>query len=357
MSETVKTPTIQDVARHASVSTATVSRALSNPERVSEEMREKVSLAVEATGYTLNQAARSLRMRNTKTILVALPNVSNPFFSPILGAIEKEATAQGYSVLVANCTPDEESKQRLRDYLRSNRADGLLLFDGSIPLQHLEGLFQDPKHPPIVVACEVIPNSPYSTVKTNNVEAAEQATQYLIDIGHTRIAHVAGPADNILGEERERGFRQAMAGARLKVWPDYVIEGGFTIDGGVRAARLLMSQDAPPTAVFCASDVTAIGFLSQAQEMGFRCPKEISVVGFDDIELAAHFSPPLTTVHQPTEDLGRLAAEALLDMLERNAARRSPARVMLHSELVIRGSAAPPRRSEQTVAANLRGIT
>jgi len=354
MSELIKNPTIQDVARHASVSTATVSRALSNPERVSEEMREKVNAAVEATGYTLNQAARSLRMRNTKTILVALPNVSNPFFSPILGAIEREAMEQGYSVLVANCTPDDASKQRLRDFLRSNRADGLLLFDGSIPLAHLKDLFQDPNHPPIVVACEAIADSPFSTVRTNNAEAAAQATQYLIDIGHARIAHVAGPNENILAIEREAGYRAAMAGARLKVWPDYVVEGGFTIDGGVRAARALMSLDAPPTAVFCASDVTAIGFLSQAQEMGFCCPKDISVVGFDDIELAPHFSPPLTTMHQPTEDLGRLATEALLSMLENNAARRRPTRVVLHSELIIRGSAAPPGRMEKVLGASPR---
>lgn len=340
-----KTPTIQDVARHACVSTATVSRALNNPERVSDVMRDKVNTAVQATGYTLNQAARSLRMRNTKTILVAMPNISNPFFSSILGAIESEAVTRGYSVLVANCTQDENSMERLQHYFRSNSADGLLLFDGSMSLPYLRQLFPDPERMPVVVACEEIPKSGFSTVKTNNFESSERATQYLIAQGHTRIAHVSAPRDNVLFNERGGGYHRALKNAHLISHEDYLVEGGFNIAGGIKAAQILMSLDTPPTAVFCANDETAIGFISQARKMGFSCPQDISVIGFDDIELAAHFVPSLTTIRQPREELGRLAAEALLDKLEGESSWQKTTRIVLQSELVARDSVAPPKTS------------
>lgn len=338
-----KTPTIQDVARQACVSTATVSRTLNNPECVSDKMRDKVNTAVRTTGYTLNQAARSLRMRSTRTILVAMPNISNPFFSSILGAIEKEAAMRGYSVLVANCTRDENNMERLQHYFRSNSADGLLLFDGSIPLPYLQQLFPDPDRMPVVVACEEIPKSGFSTVKTNNLEASERATQYLIAQGHTRIAHVSAPKDNVLCNERGDGYRRALKNAHLVLHEDYLVEGGFSIEGGIEAAQILMSLDAPPTAVFCANDETAIGFISQARTMGFSCPEDISVVGFDDIELAAHFVPALTTMRQPTETLGQMAAEALLDKLEGVSSWQKTTRIVLQSVLVARDSVAPPK--------------
>lgn len=337
-----KTPTIQDVARHASVSTATVSRALSAPELVSEAMRARVEAAVRATGYTLNQSARSLRSRTTRTILVALPNVSNPFFSPILDAVEREAAGRGYGVLVANSAQDETSHKRLRDYFHSHRADGLLLFDGSLPRTVLDTLFPDPGYTPVVVACEEIDQARYCTVKTDNPEAAARLTDHLIELGHRRIAHVAGPAGNSLAPEREAGFRRAVETAGLSLPGVYVAEGGFTIDSGVAAARRLMALPVPPTAVFCGNDEMAMGFISQARSMGFSCPGDVSVAGFDDIEIAVHFAPPLTTVRQPTDELGRLAAQALLDRLEGQAGWEHPTRIVLRSQLIVRGSTAPP---------------
>lgn len=315
---------------------------MSKPERVSEGTRARVKEAVRATGYTLNQAASSLRKRGTKTILVALPNVSNPFFSPILGAVERVAAARGYGVLVANCTPGKNDTPRLQEYFRSNRADGLLLLDGTMDRDYLQGLFPDPDYLPIVVACEEIPDAGLFTVKTNNDESAAQATEHLIGLGHMRIAFISGPQGNILSREREQGFRQAMQQANLEVPTEYIAHGDFTIEGGMEATGVLLSLETPPTAVFCADDETALGVISAARNMGISCPQDISVVGFDDIEVASHYMPPLTTISQPKPELGRIAIEALLDMLENDSAQQVPSRIILRSELVIRESTAPP---------------
>ena len=342
MIEMKKTPTIQDVARIANVSTATVSRALSSPERVRADTRERISEAVRQTGYTLNQTARSLRQRTARTILVALPDIRNPFFSTILDAIERQAALRGYGVLVVNRFSGADAAGRLQDYFRSNRADGLLLLDGSLSQKQLLALTGEPAHVPLVVACEEIPASPFHTVKTDNRYAAELATRHLIGLGHRRIGHILGPAANVLTGERETGFSAALAAAGLERRAEWIFEGNFEMDCGVAAANRFAALPQRPTAIFAANDETAIGFLSGLRKHGIACPQEVSVVGFDDLAVSAHFSPPLTTMRQPREALGRLAAEALIDLIEGERRIRVPLRQVLSSELIVRDSTACP---------------
>lgn len=349
-----KTPTIQDVARFAQVSTATVSRALSSPERVSEGTRLRISEAVRVTGYTLNQAARSLRQRTARTILVALPDIRNTFFSTILDAIEREAALRGYGVLVANRFSGLDAGRRLHEYFLSNRADGLLLLDGSIDLEQLLVLTRAPVSVPLVVACEEIPNSPFHTVKTDNSYAAELATRHLISLGHRRIGHISGPADNVLTRQREDGFARALAAAGLVRHPEWWFEGNFEMERGLAAAERFAALPERPTAIFAANDESAIGFVSGLRRHGLECPRDVSVVGFDDIAVAPHFWPPLTTMRQPREALGRLAAEALINLIEGEARSRVPRHTVLSSELIVRGSTAAlpaSARSTQPVLA------
>lgn len=346
MSRTQKAPTIQDVARYAHVSTATVSRSLSAPERVSEGTRARVIAAVQATGYRLNQTARSLRKRSARTILVALPDIRNPFFSSILDAIEREAARRGYGVLVANLFLGKTPVERLQDYLLSNRADGLILLDGTIALSELESLTAAPHSVPLVVACEEIPRSDFPTVITDNIEAAKRATDHLIGLGHRRIGHLLGPERNIIARDRRAGFSEALNGAGLDLVEDWVLPGEFTIEGGLAAAARFMALPDRPTAVFAANDESAIGFLSGLRQHGILCPRDISVVGFDDLAVAAHYTPALTSVHQPREQLGTLAAATLIDRLEgRQAATRAPLRTVLRSDLIIRQSTGRPQIS------------
>ena len=338
-----KTPTIQDVAKHACVSTATVSRALSKPEHVSEEMRGRVHAAVRATGYTVNLAARSLRKRLTKTILVAVPDIGNTFFSVIIDAIEREATSRGYGVLVTNRVAGEDSNKILQHYFQSNRADGLLLFDGNIDVSALRPPTGEAHRWPIVVACEEIPGSKLNTIVTDNLAAAQCATQHLIDIGHKKIAHLASPIDNILYSSRHSGYLAAHKASGLPDRTEYTISGDFSLDSGAQAAKTLLSLEDPPTAVFCSNDEMAIGFISEASALGYKCPEDISVVGFDDIAVSSRITPPLTTIHQPRGEIGRLATERLIEILEGVCTSSEPERVVLKSELAVRTSTAPPK--------------
>lgn len=338
MSLMKKTATIQDVARFSGVSTATVSRALSNPERVSESTRLRINEAVRVTGYTPNQSARSLRQNTARAILVALPDLRNPFFSTILDSIEREATRRGYGVMVANRFSGEDSGRRMRDYFLSNRVDGLLLFDGSVDLAQLMMLTGDPAPVPLVVVCEEIVSAPFHTVRTDNHYAAEQATRHLIALGHRRIGHVTGPLGNVLTAERAAGFRKAMADAGLPVRQDWIFQGSFDMGAGHAAGQRFAALGDRPTAVFCANDESAIGFLSALNQHGIACPRDVSLVGFDDLDIAAHVLPPLTTMRQPREALGRIAAGALIDVIEGQRRSRLPMHMVLSSELIVRGS-------------------
>jgi LacI family repressor for deo operon, udp, cdd, tsx, nupC, and nupG len=332
-----KTPTIQDVARHAKVSAATVSRVLSNPERVSEATRERVNLAVRETGYTINQAARSLRMRAAQTILIALPDIGNPFYSTILDAVVDEAAGRGYGVLVANRFGEDPSRL-LNEYFRSSRADGLLLFDGGVDTAMMQVLATSDGQMPLVVSFDEIPDTDVASVMIDNLAAAERAVEYLISLGHRDIGHVIGPSRNTQPNLRFVGFRNAMARAGLPVRDDWLVEGDYSMVSGTAAAETLLARGKLPTAVFAANDEMAIGFLSALRDRDILCPRDISLVGFDDIAIATHYWPRLTTMRQPREQIGRLVTESLIDILEGNTAPDAPRRIVLRSELIVRES-------------------
>ncbi len=332
-----KAPTIQDVARHAKVSAATVSRVLSNPERVSEATRERVHKAVSDTGYTINQAARSLRMRAAKTILIALPDIGNPFYSTVLDAVVDEAAVRGYSLLVANRFAGDPSRL-LSDYFLSSRADGLILLDGGVDTTLLQALATGDGHVPMVVSFDEAPKADVAAVLIDNLEAAERATEHLIALGHTKIGHIIGPSRNAAPNPRFVGFKNVIARAKLELRPEWLFPGTYAMDSGLAAAEAFLALPERPTAVFSANDEMAIGFVAALRNAGLECPRDISVIGFDDIAIARHFWPPLTTMHHPREQIGRLATESLIDILEGAATPGAPRRITLRADLVVRGS-------------------
>ncbi|GHC20318.1 MAG: LacI family transcriptional regulator [Rhodobacterales bacterium 65-51] len=325
-------PKISDVARLAGVSTATVSRALSTPERVSEDTRAAVQQAVEATGYRLNLAARNLRHRRTGGIVALVPNLANPFFSQILSGIASVLGPAGYNLLIADTRTADA--QTLLDYAEPSRADGLIILDGTLPAAALQGRV------PVVEACEWVPGLPAPRVKIDNRAAAGLAVDHLADLGHCRIGHVAGPRGNVLTEARLSGTVEALAARGLPFPEDYLYPGDFSLDSGRAAARIWLDQPAAtrPTAVFFASDAMACGFIGEVQRHGLRVPGDLSVVGFDDIELVAHISPPLTTIRQPRTEIGRAAAERMLACLKGEA---RDADTVLPVELILRASTGP----------------
>ncbi len=337
MAITPKTPTIQDVARQANVSAATVSRVLSSPERVSKSTRERVQAAVSDTGYTINQAARSLRLRNARTILMAAPNIGNPYYSTVLDAVIHAASERGYSVLVATRIGGDPNRW-LADYLHSNRADGLLLFDGSLDTFGIHARAQEGPNLPLVAAYDEIPDPRVNSVLVDNRHAAARATRHLIELGHTRIGQLMSPSRNKSFHERRLGFEQAMREAGLPVRADWMMQGDHTHGTGIAAAEHLLTLAERPTAMFCGNDEMAIGLIHRLRLAGIDCPRDISVIGFDDIAVAAYFAPPLTTMRQPREDIGRVATNTLIDIIEGVIPADEPVHVTLRAEIVIRES-------------------
>ncbi|MCB4769072.1 LacI family DNA-binding transcriptional regulator [Ancylobacter sp. Lp-2] len=325
-------PKIIDVARLAGVSTATVSRVLSNPQIVTAETRELVEDAIRQTGYRLNHAARNLRHRRTGGVVALVPNLSNPFFSHILAGMAAVLAPAGYNLLVADTRT--AGGDTVLGYAEPSRTDGLIVLDGALPADVLG-------RRPVVLACEWIPGLAAPRVKIDNRAAATMAVNHLADLGHRRIGHVAGPPGNVLTQARLAGAEEALKARGLP--PPLVLQGDFSLESGRRAGAewLALPAGERPDAMFLASDAMACGFIGEVQHRGLSVPRDVSVMGFDDIELVAHMTPALSTIRQPREAIGRRAAQCLLAMIGGDPLAED---IVLPVELVLRGSTAPPRR-------------
>jgi LacI family repressor for deo operon, udp, cdd, tsx, nupC, and nupG len=333
---------IQDVARLAAVSTATVSRTLAQPERVSPEARARVFEAIAKTGYVPNPAARSLRSQKSRMVLVVLPNIDNIFFSKILRGIEEVLFEAGYGMIIGDLDGSHDREARFADFTAAGQVDGALLLNGHLFGQSRDGAGTAPKATvPLVALCEAIPGADIPQIEVENGAAARRMTLYLASLGHRRIGYVRGPAGNVLEHERHKGYREGLREAGLEHDPALVWDGDYTLEAGARVGALIAGRRVRPDAVFCSNDEMAIGLMRSLRSAGLRIPDDISVAGFDDIEFAAMVEPSLTTVRQPRRELGRTAAKILVDVLN---GRPAPDRLRLHTELVVRASTAPRKR-------------
>lgn len=329
--------TINDVARRAGVSTATVSRALTAPDHVAEKTRARVMAAIEETGYTPNVTARNLRAQSTKIVLALLPGMSNTFFTPILNSIEDTLSASGYGLIIGDTRNSPAKEAHYARLIRAGQVDGVILFTGH-PLRG-DDAEVGPDLVPISLVCNEIPGEDaYSVFDVANRQAARSAVEFLLSAGHRRIAHIGGPQRNVEARERLAGYREGLATGGIAFDPDLVWGENFRFDAGEVAARRYLDLDDRPTAVFAAADEAAIGFIKTLRDVGIRTPEHVSVIGFDDIDSANFLDPPLTTMQQPRADLGRAAAEDLLTRMERNAPPVPPARIRLPCRLIVRES-------------------
>lgn len=324
-------PRVRDIARMANVSTATVSRALSRPDLVSDATREAVLRAVEEAGYTVNVAARNLRRRRTGSILAMVPNLGNPFFSRIIGGIDSVLRPRGLTLLVADSRDGAEVRAELGALAHRSRADGLIVLDGGLPAS----ILTHAACPPVVQACEWIAGLGAPRVVADNRAGAALAARHLVQTGHRRIAELTGPARNPLTLQRASGVAEVLDELGLPRPEGWILQGDFSVESGRQAARAILSLPDRPDAILCHNDEMACGLMAELQRNGLAVPRDISVTGFDNIEMSAHLTPGLTTVQQHRADIGAAAAQVLLELMEGGT---PPAETVMPVRLVLRAS-------------------
>lgn len=331
--------TTSDVARLAEVSTATVSRTLNTPNLVRPEVRERVEAAVEKLGFIPNDSARALRQNKTRLIGVVVPTLSYALYAEFYQKLQEALAKHGFFALLATSEYDlhVEAEQAIR--LIRQGAQGLVLV-GKVREKRLSD-FLAASRVPTVNTYVVDPTDNTNNVGFDNVKAIESAVDHLIALGHRRIAMLSGitTGRNDRALARRRGYEATMQrhGFETEGW---VEEAPYTIAGGRSALRSMLDRALKPTALVCGSDMLAIGALQECKMRSINVPRDLSIMGFDDLEIAAHLDPPLSTVEVPSKEMGMTAAECIVGLC---LGTELPSRTVFETGLVIRSTTAPPR--------------
>jgi LacI family repressor for deo operon, udp, cdd, tsx, nupC, and nupG len=329
---------IKDIAKATGVSHSTVSRALSNSPLVKAETKARIQRMAQEMGYFPDAIARSLVTQRTHSVGVVVTTITDPFVAEVVQGIEDTAQADDYSVILASSASEPERELAAVEMLRAKRVDSVIVTSsrvGALYLEHLERIGV----PVVLVNNHNEQSGRYTfSVSVDNEHGGHLATTHLIEQGHRRVAYVSGPADHSDDAERLAGCRRALAEAGIPFDSALVIPGNGRLDGGERALVALTDLADPPGAVFCYNDMTAIGLMSAARRAGLLVPEELAVVGFDDIPLAAHCCPPLTTVAQPQRAMGRQAMDMALALMTADDSTISFSDVVVEGNLVVRES-------------------
>jgi len=330
--------TIKDVAQHAQVSVTTVSHVVNQTRFVSEQARARVQAAIEALKFVPSALARSLRNNCTQTIGMMIPNCSNPYFAEIVRGIEDTCFEAGFNVILCNSDDNPHKQAQYIRVLHEKQVDGLIVLSSGGD-DELGSLLRAVDVPKVLVDREV-DELAVDLVEVNHEVGGYLAMHHLLGLGHRRVACITGPLTLSSALQRQRGSRRALGEAGLAADPPCEIAADFTSQGGYAAMQRLLLLPKPPTAVFACNDLMAIGAICAAATAGLRIPQDLSVIGFDDIALAAFSSPPLTTISQPKHQLGELAARLLLERIARPG--RKVRQEILQPDLCLRGSTAEP---------------
>lgn len=332
--------TMEDVARAAGVSSATVSRALNKPDSVSAKVLARVRSAVDALNYMPHGAARALARRRTNTVAAITPALDNAIFARCIAAMQRTLSEAGYRLLLGSSEYSAKREVQALEALVEGGIDGVML----VGTAHEERLFEllERARIPCVQTFAYEPEGLRPCIGFDNRRAAAQLARHLLDLGHRRFAMIAGlTRHNDRARQRLAGVRLALEERGLELAPERVIEAPYTVTDGRAAFRRLITADPPPTAVLCGNDTLAIGALSQASTMGIAVPGAVSITGFDDLEVAAYTSPPLTTVRIDAAEMGERAADFLVRRIAGEAAED---KVETDAQVTVRASTGPPGR-------------
>lgn len=330
---------LEEVAKLAQVSPATASRALSRPDMVAKETRERVLEAARQLGYQPNQLARSLRQRSSRSLGLIITDILNPFHATVAKGVQDAAEKHDYTVFLFNTDEDPEKERRALNALRGHLPQGLLIVPTPRTRENLKLVANLP-----TIELDRQSGTPGAhSVMVDNVGGARSAVEHLTALGHRRIGMIVGRLDITTAVERHQGYREALAAAGLPYREELVLPGNHREEGGRVAAHALLSRppDERPTALFVGNNEMTVGAVLAARELGLRIPEDLSIVGFDDSRWARTMQPALTVVAQPEYDIGFLACETLLSLLRHGKAVQ-PIRIRLVTTLIVRDSTAPP---------------
>nr|WP_232370094.1 ribose operon transcriptional repressor RbsR [Xenorhabdus lircayensis] len=326
---------MKDVARLAGVSTSTVSHVINDNRYVSESVKKRVNAAIEELNYAPSALARSLKIKQTKTIGMLVTSSDNSFYSEIVRSVERNCYERGYSLILCNTEGSVTRMLHSMETLLQKRVDGLLIMSSEHKLLPKDFLLRYPLVP--IVTLDWSPFDVSSDViKDNSLFGGELATTYLINRGFRKIACIAGSQNTPPARQRLAGYRKAMRDARLEIPDGYEIHSDYEFAGGLLSMKKLLQLPEIPEAVFAANDAMAVGVYQALYQAGFAIPKDISVIGYDDIAIASYLTPPLTTIHQPKDELGKLAIDMLLYRMDNPDSE--PKQLVLIPKLIERDS-------------------
>jgi len=341
--------TLKDVAALAGVHPATASRALNLETRalVSGETAKRILAAADSLGYRPNTVARSLRTRRSHTVGVLIPDLTNPLFPPIVRGIEDRLAADGYVALIGNTDSDDDRERLVFERMRARHVDGFVCATAHLSSPLLAEAAS--AGIPVVLVNRYAKGYGFPAVSVDNERGIGLAVSHLVSLGHRRIAHIAGPQDVSTGLLRYRGFTDAMAAHGLAVDPALVAHAAaYSLEEGDRCCRALLERDLGCTAVAAGNDMLAVGCYAALETAGLSCPRDISVVGFNDMPFIDRLRPPLTSVSFPHYQVGTEAGRLMLELIaatgQHGAVPGDHAEILyLAPELRVRGSTAPPR--------------
>lgn len=329
------TVTIYDVAREAGVSMATVSRVVNNNPNVKPQTRKKVFEAIEKLGYRPNAVARGLASKKTTTVGVVIPDISNQIFAEVARGIEDIATMYHYNIILSNADKKKEREIRVVNTLLEKQVDGLLFMGGTITEDHINAF--NTASVPIVLCATSGESKVIASVDIDHEQAAYDAVKYVIDQGHTNIAMISGPLEDLTnGYARFQGYKRALEEANLPLREEYVRIGNYRYESGLEVSQYFLELAERPTAIFTATDEMAIGTIHKIQDYGLNVPNDISVISVDNIRMASMVRPQLTTVAQPMYDIGAVSMRLLTKLMKKEEVDDN--QVILPHELIIRHS-------------------
>ncbi|WP_028534779.1 LacI family DNA-binding transcriptional regulator [Paludibacterium yongneupense] len=331
--------TMKQVAQRAGVSVSSVSHVLNGTRFVSLDAKQRIEEAMRELSYVPSAVARSLKHHVTHTLGMMIPNNSNPYFAEVIRCIEGRCFAAGYNVVLCNSDDDPRKQSVYLRVLMEKRVDGLIVMSSG-DSDDLPDLIRGAGIP-LVLVDRSTASTECDIVSVDHEAGGYLAARHLLELGHRRIACIAGPEALPSTRLREEGWRRAMREAGLAPEPEQLERGNFSSASGLQAMENLLARVNPPSAVFACNDLMAIGALCSAHRRGLTIPDDLSIIGFDDIELSAFMCPPLTTVAQPKQQIGALAVELLFERLHH--LRSEPCSRLLQATLVERGSCAPYR--------------